>query len=254
MRNYYDIATHSLVPELVRKMAMSVPGYYLNHGNTIMNAIQAFQFQSKQLRVEVDEHGNPWFCGKDVCDILGYTNHNKTLKDHCNPKGVTNCYPLQTAGGVQYPAFINEGNLYRLIIKSNKPESAPFESWVFDEVLTSIRKHGGYLSAAQGPMTLEQFHDRQLAIEAAKNDLLSVQVTLSGAELLALKITPAFMEELRSPTAAKQKVSALIIQMAKDGNTRAEIAARLDLSRNNVRQQLFNARRDGFLSSDEGLL
>ena len=109
-----------------------------------MNAIQAFQFQSNQLRIEADEHGNPWFLGKDVCDILGYANHNKTLKDHCKPEGVTNRYPLQTAGGVQYPAFINEGNLYRLIIKSTKPESAPFEAWIFDEVLTALRKTGGY--------------------------------------------------------------------------------------------------------------
>jgi len=104
-----------------------------------------------------------------------------------------------------------------------------------------------------GPMTLNQFHDRQMLINAAQQAMLGVQVTLSGAELLALKITPAFMEELRSPTADKPSVSALIIQLAKDGNTRAEIAARLDLSRNNVRQQLFNARRDGLLSATECL-
>ena len=105
----------------------------------------------------------------------------------------------------------------------------------------------------QGPMTLNQFHNRQMAINAAQQAMLGVQITLSGAELLALKITPAFMEELRSPTADKPSVSALIIQLAKDGNTRAEIAARLGLSRNNVRQQLFNARRDGLLSATECL-
>lgn len=53
-------------------------------------------------------------------------------------------YPLETAGGVQYPAFIDEGNLYRLIIKSKKPEAEAFESWVCDEVLPSIRKTGSY--------------------------------------------------------------------------------------------------------------
>jgi prophage antirepressor-like protein len=109
------------------------------------NSIQQFNFHSHIVRVEIDEDGNPWFMAKDVCDILGYLNHNNAVKDHCQAKGVSKRYPLQTSGGIQYPAFINEGNLYRLIIKSNKPEAEPFESWVCDEVLPSIRKHGYYI-------------------------------------------------------------------------------------------------------------
>ena len=107
-----------------------------------------FKFKNHQLRVQADENGNPWFCAKDACDILGYTNDSKAIKDHCKPEGVTNRYPLHTNGGIQYPTFINEGNLYRLIIKSNKPEAEPFESWVCDEVLPSIRKSGGYVKNA----------------------------------------------------------------------------------------------------------
>jgi prophage antirepressor-like protein len=114
-----------------------------NNQTAIFNFSNSF-CKSYPLRAEIDEHGAPWFCAKDVCDILGYANHNKSINDHCTSKGVTNRYPLKTEGGIQYPLFITEGNLYRLIIKSNKPESAKFESWVCDEVLPSIRKTGQY--------------------------------------------------------------------------------------------------------------
>jgi prophage antirepressor-like protein len=109
------------------------------------NFIQQLQFNSNIIRIEKDEKGNPWFMAKDVCDILGYANHNEAIKYHCREKGVAKCYPiLDRFGRTQYPVFIDEGNLYRLIIKSNKPEAEAFESWVCDEVLPSIRKYGFY--------------------------------------------------------------------------------------------------------------
>ncbi|HHT7855881.1 BRO-N domain-containing protein [Pasteurella multocida] len=104
---------------------------------------QSFCFKSSQVRVVTDPNQEYWFCGKDVCDILGYTNDSKALKDHCKEKGVTKRYSL-TEGGKQELTFINEPNLYRLIIKSRKPEAEPFEAWVFEEVLPQIRKTGKY--------------------------------------------------------------------------------------------------------------
>lgn len=103
----------------------------------------AFNFKSNQVRVITDVHQELWFCGKDVCDILGYANDSKALKDHCKAKGVTKRYS-PTKSGNQELTFINEPNLYRLIIKSRKPEAEPFEAWVFEEVLPQIRKTGKY--------------------------------------------------------------------------------------------------------------
>lgn len=118
--------------------------------------LQPFEFQSNALRVQADEKGNPWFCAKDVCDILGYANDSKSIKDHCKADGVTNRYPIIDAlGRTQYPNFISEGNLYRLIIKSSKPEAEPFEAWVCDEVLPSIRKTGSYAMTPQLPPSPE---------------------------------------------------------------------------------------------------
>ena len=102
-----------------------------------------FQFETKQVRAYSDEAGEPWFCAADVCAALGYANSRKAIADNCREKGVTSSYTL-TSKGRQALTFINEGNLYRLIIKSRKEEAQRFESWVCDEVLPAIRKHGRY--------------------------------------------------------------------------------------------------------------
>jgi hypothetical protein len=111
--------------------------------------IKPFVFQSLPLRVQADEHGNPLFCAKDACDILGYGNSREAVSKHCQSKGVT-IRDTHTEGGIQKLTFLSEGNLYRLIIKSNKPEAEPFESWVCDEVLPAIRKTGSYSRNALG--------------------------------------------------------------------------------------------------------
>lgn len=100
-----------------------------------------FSFESREIRAfNID--GNPWFVGKDVCEALGYVNHNDAITRHC--KGVAKHYPLQTAGGSQEVRIINEPNIYRLITGSTLPAAERFEKWVFEEVLPSIRKTGSY--------------------------------------------------------------------------------------------------------------
>lgn len=65
-----------------------------------MSDVIPFNFRGASVRVVTDEHGNPWFAGKDVCDLLGYTNASKAMNDHC--RGVTKRYPiLDSLGRVQ---------------------------------------------------------------------------------------------------------------------------------------------------------
>lgn len=108
-----------------------------------MDELQVFSFDGASVRM-VSVDGSPWFVGRDVCELLGYSNASKAITDHC--KGGTKRYTLNTAGGDQDLIIINESNLYRLIIKSKMPSAERFESWVVGEVLPSIRKTGGYLS------------------------------------------------------------------------------------------------------------
>ena len=118
--------------------------------NSMNTQIQfsTFNFKDLPVRVISDPKGEFWFCGTDVCAILGYTNSRKALQDHCKQGGVTKRY-TPTKSADQEMTFINEPNLYRLIIKSRKPEAEPFEAWVFEEVLPQIRKTGKYEIAQQ---------------------------------------------------------------------------------------------------------
>ncbi|CDF98625.1 Putative Prophage antirepressor [Avibacterium paragallinarum JF4211] len=126
------------------------------------NQIQfnAYSFKSNQVRVITDIHQEPWFCANDVCAILEYANPRQAVQKNCNPKGVSIRDTL-TKGGKQEMVYINEPNLYRLIIKSRKPEAEPFEAWVFEEVLPQIRKTGKY-SSEQQQLALPEPQDNEL--------------------------------------------------------------------------------------------
>jgi len=88
-----------------------------------------FDFNSNQVRVITDKNGEPWFLATDVCAVLGYKNAPDAINKHCRAGGIAK-RDTPTESGNQVMLYINEGNLYRLIIKSRKPEAAPFESWV----------------------------------------------------------------------------------------------------------------------------
>lgn len=108
-----------------------------------MNDIQKFTNEEFGTIRTVEQDGKVMFCGKDVATALGYTNPNKALRDHT--RGERFVHPLETCGGTQKVQFITEGDLYRLIASSKLPSAQQFESWVFDEVLPSIRKQGAYV-------------------------------------------------------------------------------------------------------------
>lgn len=111
-----------------------------------MNELQIFNSEEfGDIRTaEID--GKPYFVGTDVAKALGYNNPRDAVSRHC--KGVVK-RDTPTSSGIQSMSYINEGDLYRLIMKSKLPSAEKFESWVMDEVLPIIRKTGSY----QKPLT-----------------------------------------------------------------------------------------------------
>ena len=103
-----------------------------------MNEI--FDFHGQDVRTVIINN-EPYFVGKDVAEILGYTNSRQALKNHVDEddKGVSKC---DTPGGKQDLVIINESGLYSLILSSKLPQAKEFKHWVTSEVLPTIRKHG----------------------------------------------------------------------------------------------------------------
>lgn len=112
-----------------------------------MNELKNFSFEGRQIRALTIE-GEPYFVGKDVAEVLGYSNSRKAIADHVDSedKGVTKCYTL---GGTQQTTIINESGLYSLILSSKLPDAKKFKHWVTSKVLPTIRKHGAYMTDAK---------------------------------------------------------------------------------------------------------
>lgn len=108
-----------------------------------MNELKIFENSEfgKVRTVLIDNE--PYFVGKDVAEVLDYSNPRKAIKDHvdASDKGVTKC---DTLGGVQDLTVINESGLYALILSSKMPRAREFKHWVTSEILPSIRRHGLY--------------------------------------------------------------------------------------------------------------
>lgn len=109
-----------------------------------MNELQIFRNEKFGEIRTVEENGKVLFCGSDVAKALGYTNPTKAINDHC--RGIKARRTNDSLGRQQEINFITEGDIYRLAAKSKLPGADEFESWIFDEVLPSIRKTGGYVN------------------------------------------------------------------------------------------------------------
>mgnify|MGYP003304188054 CR=1 FL=1 len=108
------------------------------------NEIQIFNSAEFGSLTILDIDGKPWFIGNEVATMLGYSNPRDALSKHC--RGVAK-RDIPSTSGIQQMNIIPEGDVYRLIARSKLPAAEKFESWVFDEVLPSIRKTGMYATA-----------------------------------------------------------------------------------------------------------
>ena len=124
-----------------------------------MNDIQKFTNDEFGTIRVADNNGELWFIAKDVCDALGI---NKTAASRLDDdeKGLR---LTQTPGGDQAILCVSEPGFYKLVMKSRKPEAKAFQRWVTHEVLPSIRKQGGYMTA-RADETPEQIMARALML------------------------------------------------------------------------------------------
>lgn len=107
-----------------------------------MNELKQFNFENNQVRTLLI-NDEPWFVGKDVADILEYTNTAKAIRDHVDEEDKLT-ERIVLSGQNREVIFINESGLYSLVLSSKLPSAKKFKRWVTSEVLPQIRKTGSY--------------------------------------------------------------------------------------------------------------
>lgn len=169
-----------------------------------MNEMQVFQSSEFGELGVLEIEGKPWFPANRCAKVLGYKRPNDALHAHCRytakyriPHPQNPCKEIEVN-------FIPEGDLYRLITHSKLPEAERFEKWVFDEVLPSIRKTGGYGSQAALGHLVEQLTQ----VTAALMQVASIMATASSES--------AVMEEPKRRKRATSIIDRLDVEARKE--------------------------------------
>lgn len=110
-----------------------------------MSDIKVFENSEFGSVRTVEINNEPWFVGKDVAELLGYSNPQKAVRDHIDEedKTLNESFTVNGTMGV----LINESGLYSLVLSSKLPNAKAFKRWITTEVIPTIRKHGAYMTA-----------------------------------------------------------------------------------------------------------
>lgn len=171
-----------------------------------MNELQIFDNKEfGEVRMaEID--GKPHFVATDVAIALGYSTPRDAISRHC--KGVVK-HDTPTLGGIQQLSYISEGDVYRLIIRSKLPSAEKFERWIFDEVIPSIRKNGGYIYGQEN-LTDEELLSKALLV--AQNKIADRDRIIASKQERIEQMRP---KEIFADSVATSKNSILIGDLAK---------------------------------------
>lgn len=156
----------------------------------------------------------PWFVGKDVADILEYTNTAKAIRDHVDEEDKLT-ERIVLSGQNREVIFINESGLYSLVLSSKMPNAKRFKHWVTSEVLPAIRKHGAYMTehtiekALTSPDFLIQLATK-LKEEQERNKKLAEEAAAKEERIQAMK-----PKEIFADAVATSHTSILIGDLAK---------------------------------------
>ncbi len=205
-----------------------------------MNEMQVFKYENNEVRT-VEQGGEVWWVLADVCRVLGLTNSRMTKKQlDEDEKGVSQIY---TPGGKQDVTIISESGLYKVILRSDKPEAKKFTRWVTHEVLPTIRRTGGYGNQAammgklaeqmaQAAAAMVQVASAMTTVVDKLTDLVdraSIRPAALGAELDSAR--PAYYGPARCklesfPVEIVRQVEGMLAQMQEQQNLNFSMIAR----------------------------
>ena len=142
------------------------------------------------VRTTIDEKGEPWFCAKDLCEVLGYKRADNAVRQHVNPlDALKQCIKVEDHikrdGTIRerliQMIFVNESGFYALVLGSKLASAVKFKDWVTSVVLPQIRKTGGYIPVKDGESEEETIRNAEEILRATlkkKEELLEQQKKL----------------------------------------------------------------------------
>ena len=149
-----------------------------------MNELQIFSNKEFGHLRTINVNGELYFIGRDVAEILGYSNPRKALSDHVDDEDKMDGVTIRDSmGREQNPICINESGLYSLILSSKMPNAKKFKRWVTSEVLPALRKTGTYeMEHYSTEMKAILMHDKKLVKMESRIDKLENDIPLYGCE------------------------------------------------------------------------
>ena len=163
------------------------------------------------VRMATDEKGEPWFCAKNLCDVLGYKNSSSAVSQHVRSSDIVKRYVARPAknrfgvceGKMQIVQmiFVNESGFYALVLGSKLPSALMFKDWVTSVVLPQIRKTGGYIPVNEGESEEEMIRNAEQILRATlkeKENLLEKQKKLLEEQKILMEEQKILMEEQKS--------------------------------------------------------
>jgi prophage antirepressor-like protein len=192
-------------------------------------AITPFSFEGASLRTLTDGTGAVWFSGKDAATALGYSRPRDAIAQHCY--GAVKRRPIvDQLGRSQEMVFISEPDLYRLIASSKLPTAKKFERWIFEEVLPSIRKTGGYLQ--NNAQTNKELSNALCDIAQAIGNLTRItSALLDKTERLDAEIKA---EKARRRVSFTETEKEQMLALWREGFNKRQIARRIERNVNSV--------------------
>ena len=170
-----------------------------------MNELQLFNFENNQVRTLLI-NDEPWFVGKDVAQILGYSNPRDALSKHVDEEDKNSVAIRDGNKGNPNQTVINESGVYALVFGSKLPSAKRFKHWVTSEVLPTLRKTGGYTMPKTYLEALKAF-----TAEVEKNEMLSLENKIQTQQINELKPTADYTDRILKMTDLMT-----ITQIAKD--------------------------------------
>ncbi|ELH0989206.1 ORF6C domain-containing protein [Staphylococcus pseudintermedius] len=208
-----------------------------------MQELQTFNFEELPVRtLTVDDE--PYFVGKDVANILGYSNTRDALNRHVDNED-KDVVKLDTLGGKQNQTLINESGLYSLIFSSKLDSAKRFKRWVTSEVLPAIRKTGTYQVPSDPMKALELMFEAakqtKEEIESVKADVIDLKenqkLDAGDYNLLSRTINQRVAHVQKLHAITNQKLRS---ELFRDINSEVKKMSGAS-SRTNVRQKHFDA-------------